>query len=54
MRHFDYTQIPDSLRSDELASLLLAVREFKGCQVTLNTVKPAMLCLIDLNYIAFT
>lgn len=43
MRHFDYTQIPDSLRSDELTSLLLAIREFKGRQVALSTVKPAML-----------
>ncbi len=43
MRQFDYSTTPNSLRQDNVTSLLLEARECKGRQIVLKNVKPDIL-----------
>lgn len=43
MRHFDYTKMPENLHSPEIMNMLLAIRECKGKQISLDSAKPDVL-----------
>ncbi len=43
MRTFDYTALPETLRTPEVVNLLLTAREFKGRQIALGSVRPDVL-----------
>lgn len=43
MHTFDYSRTPNSLKTDEIVNMLLTIREYKGRQIALNSVKPDVL-----------
>lgn len=43
MRRFDYATVPENLQSPAIINMLLAIREYKGRQAALNSVKPDVL-----------